>query len=100
MPQVKIEKDFSISADQVLKQVEALLKNSKDLQVVEPHLDVKIDSENHTLVAQGKKISGNVKVQNTENGSHLSLQIELPWSLAPFKGMVQSKLEAKIAEIC
>lgn len=100
MPQVKIEKDFSLKPDDVLKQIETLLRDSKDLKQVEPHLEIMVDEKTHTIKAQGKKLSGSVKVQEISSGSHIVLEIDLPWTLAPFKSVVQSKLEANLDKIC
>lgn len=100
MPQVKIEKDFSLKPDDVLEQIEQLLLHSKDLKQVEPDLKVEVDKKNHTILAKGKKLSGSVKVKPTADGSHILLELDLPWTLAPFKGLVQSKLEANLDKIC
>lgn len=100
MPQVKIEKTFSLKPAEVLKQIETLLRESKDLKMVEPDLNVAVDTKNNTIIAKGKKLSGSVKVEETADGSFLQLEIDLPWTLAPFKSLVQSKLEANIAKIC
>ncbi|MCO5114549.1 MAG: polyhydroxyalkanoic acid system family protein [Bdellovibrionaceae bacterium] len=100
MPQVKIEKDFSLKPDDVLKQIETLLRNSKDLKQVEPNLQVDVNNGNRTITAQGKKLSGSVKVQESGSGCHIVLELDLPWTLAPFKSLVQSKLEANLDKIC
>lgn len=103
MPQVKIEKEISLSPDEAFDKIASMLKNSKELKQVEPNLEVKEDPKNHEIKAKGKKINGSAKVTaltDGSGGSQIHLEIELPWTLAPFKGLVQAKLEEKVSQMC
>lgn len=100
MPQVKFEKQISLSPDAAFKKLIDLMKNISELRKIDPEIKLTTHNETRSVQAEGSKINGDVKITAAgDNSSILTLDISIPWTLAPFKSLIQAKLEEKISEI-
>lgn len=101
MPQVKFEKQISLSSQDAFEKLKDLLSNTSELKKIDPDLVLTIQDDKKCVLAKGKKINGEVVVQ--EDGADQStilVDLNIPWTYAPFKSIITSKLEEKISELC
>lgn len=100
MPQVKFEKQISLDSDLTFTKVKDLISNAGELKKVDPSLGFEVLEDQKTIQATGQKISGQITVTPAGEQSTVTIDLNIPWSFAPFKGLIQTKLEEKINEIC
>jgi len=102
MPKVKIQKNFSIQAEQLFSAVKEVLSKDKELKALEANLEIcgeNITSDSLTAQVKGSKITGQFCVIPDGDKSSIDIDIKLPLMLAPFKGLVQKKIEEKLAKL-
>jgi hypothetical protein len=53
------------------------------------------------VIAKGAKINGEVSVvSESSDSSIVKVDLNIPWTYAPFKSIITAKLEEKISELC
>lgn len=102
MPKVKIQKKLSISAKDLFAAVKDVLTNDKEIKALEPNLEISdesIDGDKMTAKVNGSRVTGNFCITSQGEDSTIDVDLKLPLMLAPFKGLVQKKIEEKLAKI-
>jgi len=102
MPKVKIQKKLSIPPKDLFQAVKDVLTNDKELKALEPNLEIcdeKINGDQMTANVKGSRVAGNFCITSSGEDSLIDVDIKLPLMLAPFKGLVQKKIEEKLAKI-
>ncbi len=102
MPKVKIQKTLSVQAEKLFAAVQEVLTNDKELKALEPKLCVEPQtSKGNSMSAKvsGSRIDGNFSISPKGDGSLIDIDLKLPLMMAPFKGLVQKKIEEKLEQI-
>lgn len=102
MPKVKIQKNFSVQAEQLFAAVKEVLTTDKELKALEPNLEIcdeRITTESLSAQVKGSKITGQFCISPQGDSSSIDIDIKLPLMLAPLKGLVQKKIEEKLAKL-
>ncbi len=106
MPQVKFEKQISLSPAEAFAKLKSLLSHASELKKIDPEIELTIQEDKLCVLAKGAKINGEVSVhadsgrENDGNSSIVKVDLSIPWTLAPFKSIIAAKLEEKISEMC
>lgn len=102
MPQVKFEKQISLSPVEAFDKLKSLLVNITELKKIDPSIVLTVNEEKMGLVAEGQKVSGNILISKGSDAKNSVVKIDLniPWTYAPFKPIIIAKLEEKISELC
>jgi ribosome-associated toxin RatA of RatAB toxin-antitoxin module len=102
MPKVKIQKTISVQAEKLFEAVQDVLKNDKEIKALEPKLEVhgeKVTSDLITAQVSGSRVEGDFKITPDGESSTIDIELRLPITLTPFKGLVQKKIEEKLSKI-
>lgn len=101
MPQVKFEKQISLSPVEAFDKLKSLLVNITELKKIDPSIVISVNEEKMGLVAEGQKVSGNILIApDGAKNSVVKIDLNIPWTYAPFKPIIIAKLEEKISELC
>lgn len=100
MPQVKFEKQISLSPEDTFKKIIALMDKAHELKKLDPDLKLTVQDTNMCVLAVGSKINGDIKVTGSGQESTIQVDLNIPWAYAPFKSIIKAKLEEKIEEMC
>ncbi len=98
MPKLVIQQKTGLKPSEAFTKVKAVLNNDSDLKRLDPSYTCKFDEDKMTGVAHGKLFKANMQVRAGSNGSEVELHIDLPLTLALFKGMVESTLKKKLED--
>lgn len=104
MPQVKFEKQIPLSTKDAFDKLKDLLKNASDLKKIDPEIELDVQESKKSVQAKGSKINGDVSIhpdgsQPIESHSVVKIDLNIPWTYAPFRSIIQKKLEEKIDEL-
>ena len=102
MPKVKIQKKLSIPPKELFAAVKDVLTNDKELKALEPNLEIcneSIGDDKISADVTGSRVAGSFNISSTGEDSTIDIDIKLPLMLAPFKSVVQKKIEEKLAKI-
>jgi septum formation topological specificity factor MinE len=101
MPQVKFEKQISLSSKDTFEKLKSLLNEASELKKIDPEIVLTVEEENMCVIAKGAKINGEVSVvSESSDSSIVKVDLNIPWTYAPFKSIITAKLEEKISELC
>ena len=96
MPKIKMECTSTHSADETYKRVKTVLESDQDLRKMDSSYQCRFDEAGRHASAKGSKFSADLQVKDAGQGSTVSVEVELPLMLTPFKGMVETTLRKKL----
>jgi len=99
MPKVILEKSTSLDPQTTFTKVQSMLSDDKDLRKLDSNYKCQFDAQNLSGSAKGSQFEANMSIKKTEQGSHLTLVVQLPLLLTPFKGLVEKTLSSKLEQI-
>ncbi|WP_413558694.1 polyhydroxyalkanoic acid system family protein [Bdellovibrio sp. HCB209] len=98
MPKFTIDHDSSQSAPEAYKKLKEFLANDLDIRKFDPKLKCDFTDGTMSCKMNGSQFKADVNVAAAGNGSKVSVTVDLPLMLTPFKGKVQETLQRKLAK--
>lgn len=98
MPKAVIKKRSQIAATEAYNRVKGLLANDKDLHKLDPSYKCHFNDSALTGTASGKMFKAEMTIKNEGGGSEVEIIVDLPFTLALAKGLVQKTLQKKLDE--
>ena len=99
MPSVKIEKQSKHPAQESFKRISDLLTNDKDLRKLDAAYKCDFDAASMSGSATGSMFKAKLSVKEDSGGSKVEIVVDLPFTLALMKGMVEKQLAKKLEEV-
>ncbi len=99
MPKVTVQKTISNSPKDAFTKVSDMLAKNEDLKKLDPSYQCQFNESTLTGEAKGKLFTANLKIAPAATGSTVEITVDLPFTLALAKGMVQKTLEKKLNEV-
>lgn len=99
MPKLSVSHKTEKDPKTVFDKVTSLLENDPGLKKLDSSYSCKFDASTLSGTASGKMFKANMKIQPQGNGSEVTIDVELPLTLALAKGMVQKTLQGKLNDI-
>lgn len=96
MPKINVDHESKIGVDEAYKKIKDFFQNDQDLKKLDPNIKVDFKDSDRTGKATASQFSANIQVKATAAGSTVSVVVDLPLLLSPFKGKVQETLEKKL----
>ncbi len=98
MPTVKVAKSCALSAEDAFKKVTRFLESDPELRKLDKGYQCTFDAKALSGHAAGSQFKAKMQVQSASSGSNVEIQVDLPFHLGLFKGMVEKTLRAKLDE--
>lgn len=96
MPKVNIDVNSKYNATETFEKLRGLFNEGSEIQKFDPSISCDFDDAAKSCRAKGSKFKADVKVNETGDTSAVSVVVDLPMLLGPFKGQVKSKVEQKL----
>lgn len=98
MPKFTIDHQSSHNAEEAYKKIKEFLANDQDIRRFDPKLQCTFDDSAKCAAMKGSQFKADMAVSNAGSGSKVSVTVDLPLMLTPFKGKVQETLQKKLAK--
>ncbi|MEK2646722.1 polyhydroxyalkanoic acid system family protein [Bdellovibrio sp. BCCA] len=98
MPKFTIDHESSQNAEEAYKKIKEFLSNDQDIRRFDPKLQCSFDDGGKKAALKGAQFKADMTVASAGAGSKVSVTVDLPLMLTPFKGKVQETLQRKLAK--
>jgi hypothetical protein len=98
MPKFTIDHNSNHNAEEAYKKVKEFLSNDDELRRFDPKMKVQFDDGSRTCNLFGGQFKADMCIATNGNGSKVSVTVDLPLMLSPFKGKVQETLQKKLTK--
>ncbi len=92
MAKFTINHDVKQPVDKTFETVQNILSKGDDLKKYDPKIVCTFDSASKTCNIKGAQFKADLKVASTSGGSQISVTVDLPFLLMPFKGKISESL--------
>jgi hypothetical protein len=96
MPKIKIDHKSSIPASSAIEKIQTFFETDSTLKQIDSDIKCSFDAAARTGKVLSSKFKADIVVQNHDAGSLISVTIDLPLLLTPFKGKVEEVLKHKL----
>ncbi len=98
MAKFTVEHKSSKKVDHAFQELKTFLEKDPDLRRFDPKMDCVFDEKGKIATIKSSQFKANVEVVEHEKGSQISIHVDLPLLLTPFKGKVQEMLQKKLSK--
>ncbi|MGZ3770528.1 MAG: polyhydroxyalkanoic acid system family protein [Bdellovibrio sp.] len=98
MPKFTINHDSTHKAEAAYNKIKEFLSNDQDLRRFDPKLECSFSDSSMAANLKGAQFKADMTVAAVGTGSKISVTVDLPLMLTPFKGKVQETLLKKLAQ--
>ncbi len=96
MPKVNIDVPSTFNAQETFTKIKSFFDESSDLKKFDPKMACTFNDSQMSGVAKGDKFNAEMKVSTSGTTSMVSIVLDLPLLLTPFKGQIKSTVEKKL----
>ncbi len=100
MPKFTIDTKSEQNPTQTFEKIKKFLETDQDLKKFDPKLQCTFNASQLKGEAKGSQFKANISVNPNADNSKcvVSIEVDLPLMLTPFKGKVQETLQKKLAK--
>nr|BFD68412.1 hypothetical protein HAGR004_34340 [Bdellovibrio sp. HAGR004] len=98
MPKFTIDHQSAHSAEEAYKKIKEFLSNDQDIRRFDPKIQCSFDDGSKCANLKGSQFKADMTVATSGAGSKVSVTVDLPLMLTPFKGKVTETLQRKLAK--
>ncbi|KHD89136.1 MAG: hypothetical protein OM95_04720 [Bdellovibrio sp. ArHS] len=98
MPKFTIDHQSNHSVDEAYTKIKEFLSNDQDIRRFDPKLQCSFDDGSKSAALKGAQFKADMSLTASGAGSKVSVTVDLPLMLTPFKGKVQETLQRKLAK--
>ncbi|HWU43551.1 MAG TPA: polyhydroxyalkanoic acid system family protein [Bdellovibrio sp.] len=98
MPKFTIDHQSSHNAQEAYTKIKEFLANDQDIRKFDPKIQCQFNDGAMSCKMNGSQFKADMNVAAAGNGSKVSVTVDLPLLLSPFKGKVTETLQKKLAK--
>ena len=98
MPKFTIDHQSSKSTQEAYSKIKEFLANDHDIRKFDPKIQCDFNDGALSCKMNGAQFKADVNIAAAGNGSKVSITVDLPFMLTPFKGKVTETLQKKLAK--
>ena len=98
MPKFTIDHTSSQNAQEAYNKIKEFLANDQDIRRFDPKIKCDFDDSAMSCKMNGAQFKADMNVAANGAGSKISVTVDLPLMLTPFKGKVTETLQKKLAK--
>ena len=91
MPKLSIEYPTSHGVTDTYSKLKSFFQTD-EIKKYDPKVECKFNDANNSCDLKGSQFKGDFKVAEAGTGSHVKINIDLPFLLTPLKGVIQESL--------
>jgi hypothetical protein len=96
MPKVTVDHNTSLSSDAAFEKIKTFFETDADLKKIDDSIKVEFKPGSQNGKVTGKQFKADIIVKDGGKGSLVSVIVDLPFLLTPFKGKVQETIQKKL----
>ncbi len=96
MPKIIIEKNSNFAPLDAFQKIKTMLSDDKDLRKLDSNYKCQFDESGLSGSAKGSQFEAIMTVTSISNQTCVRLEVQIPFLLTPFKGMVEKTLTQKL----
>lgn len=96
MSKVNIDVPSKYAAQETFTKIKGLFGENSEIKKFDPEMACTFNDAQMSGVAKGGKFSAELKVNGSGDNSSVSIILDLPFLLTPFKGQIKSTVEKKL----
>ncbi len=98
MPKLNIDHKSNLPADEAFVKIKTFFETDTDIRRLDPNLKCEFSESSKSGKATGSQFKADIAVQSQGPGSVISVVVDLPLLLSPFKGKVQEMIQSKLSK--
>lgn len=98
MPKFTIDHDSPFSAPEAFQKIKEFLGKEDGVRRFDPKVECHFDEASQSCQIKGGQFKADLYVTNKGAGSQVSITVDLPLMLMPFKGKVQETLLKQLSK--
>lgn len=98
MPKFTVDHDSQKPAPETFEKVKEFLLSSNDLKKYDSSINLDFDEAKMTCHIKGRQFKANMNVVPQSSGSKVSIVVDLPFLLTPFKSKVEESLTRMLSK--
>jgi hypothetical protein len=98
MPKFTVEHTCSLPAPDALSKIKTFFETDQDIRRIDPKIQCQFVESDMKGNVTGSQFKAEVKVKADGGGSKVSVMIDLPLLLTPFKGKVEETIKKKLSK--
>jgi hypothetical protein len=98
MPKITVDHRSSKSAPDALTTIQKFFETDADLRRLDPKMTCQFSESTLSGKVNSSQFKADIKVKSEGAGSQVSVVVDLPLLLTPFKGKVEETLKKKLSK--
>jgi hypothetical protein len=98
MPKFTVDHPSTLPANDALAKIKTFFENDQDIRRIDPKIQCRFNESELKGDVTGSQFKAQVKVNPDGAGSKISVTIDLPLLLTPFKGKVEEMIKKKLGK--
>ncbi len=99
MPTININHSSPFTARETFNKAKALLSQGEGLKKFDSHIQYQFDDSTMSGELNGRQFKARLNVTESGDKAHVSIVIDIPFPLIPFKGQIQASIEEKLNQL-
>ena len=99
MPKINIETPSQHSDQETFSKLKSFFDEDKDLRKMDSSYTCTYDDAGLKGTAKGSKFTADMSVKSQGDGAAVSICVEIPFMLSPFKGKIEETLVRKLGKV-
>lgn len=99
MPKINFEMAAPLSSDQAFTKIQTFLNADNHFKRLDPKVSATFDQSNKSCQINGSQFKANLKVKPNNDKCLVSIEVEIPFALALFKGKIKDELEKAFKKV-
>ena len=99
MPKINIEHHSSVTAPEAMTRIKNFFESDQDLKKLDGQIQCQFDTKSMMGKVKGSQFKADVTVKPEGASSHISIVVDLPLLLSPFKGKVEETVKKKLSQL-
>jgi hypothetical protein len=96
MPKISFEHTSQLAPQDAFEKIKNFFESETELKKYDATLKCQFNESQRSGQAKGSQFSADMKVQDKGAGCVVTLNIDLPFLLSPFKGKIQESVQRKL----
>ncbi|GIL17695.1 MAG: hypothetical protein BroJett040_14460 [Oligoflexia bacterium] len=96
MPKVEVKHKSTVGPQDAMGKIKTFFETDQDLRRLDPKIECNFPNGSTSGKVKGSQFKADIVVTQDGTGSAISVVIDLPLLLAPFKGKVEESIKKKL----
>jgi hypothetical protein len=98
MPKFTIDYDSKVAAPEAFQKIKEFLGKEDGIRRFDPKVECNFDEPSQSCQIKGAQFKAELKIASVSDGSKVSITVDLPLLLTPFKSKVQETLLKQLSK--